>query len=70
MTKDEVRDLLPKVGERRMEVPTILKDKGYHNEERPCVVVYVNRKNMWYTVQFENGIRESYKLPRRGGGTK
>lgn len=70
MTKEEVRDLLPKVGERRKEVPTILQGEGYNREARPCVVVYVNRKNMWYTVQFENGIRESYKLPRTGGGAK
>lgn len=64
MTKEEVRALLPKVGDRRMEVPTILRDKSYSREPRPCVVVYVNRAHMWYTVQFENGTRESYKPPR------
>ncbi len=64
MTKEEVRALLPKVGDRRMEVPTILGDKTYGKKAKPCVVVYVNRAHMWYTVQFENGTRESYKLPR------
>lgn len=66
MTKEEIRSMLPNVGDRRMEVPTILRDKSYSRDPWPCVVVYVNRRNMWYTVQFENGVRESYKLPNTG----
>lgn len=70
MTKEEVREMLPRVGDRRLEVPTILADKSYNKKAKPCVVVYVNRAHMWYTVQFENGTRESYKLPRIEEGQK
>lgn len=70
MTKEEVRDHLPKVGDRRMEVPTILRDKSYSREPQPCVVTYVNRRHLWYEVQFKNGVRESYKLPRIEEGPK
>ena len=70
MTKDEVREMLPKVGDRRMEVPTVLKGEGYNKEPRPCVVTYVNRLHMWYEVKFKDGTRESYKLPRTEGGKK
>ena len=70
MTKEEVRDQLPRVGDRRMEVPTILRDKSYGREPQPCVVTYVNRLHMWYEVRFENGTRESYKLPRIEEGRK
>jgi hypothetical protein len=70
MTKEEVREMLPKVGDHRMEVPTVLKGEGYNKEPRPCVVTYVNRLHMWYEVKFKDGTRESYKLPRNGGGQK
>lgn len=70
ITKEEVRAMLPRVGERRMEVPTVLKGEGYNKEPRPCVVTYVNRRHLWYEVRFENGTRESYKLPRIEEGRK
>jgi len=66
MTKEEVRALLPQVGDRRVEVPTIQRDKSYSRDPRPCVVVYVNRRRLWYMVEFENGVRECYKLPHTG----
>lgn len=58
------RQLLPKVGERRSEVPTIAETGGYNDRPQPCVVVEVNAVHLWYTVQFENGFKESYKVPR------
>jgi hypothetical protein len=70
MTKDEIRAILPNVGDRRMEVPTILAEKSYNKEPRPCVVTYVNRLHLWYEVKFQDGTRESYKLPRTEGGKK
>lgn len=70
MTKEEIRDQLPHVGDRRMEVPTILAEKSYNKEARPCVVTYVNRRHLWYEVKFQDGTRESYKLPRIEGGRK
>ena len=70
MTKAEVREMLPRVGDRRMEVPTILADKSHNKELRPCVVTYVNRRHLWYEVKFQDGTRESYKLPRIKEGPK
>lgn len=66
MTKEEIRNMLPRVGDRRMEVPTVMKGKSYSREPQPCVVVYVNRSHLYYEVQFANGVRESYKLPHTG----
>jgi hypothetical protein len=77
MEKHEARRLLPKVGDQRMERPTIdetTSTKGTLTATRAqrCVVVEVNEAHLWYTVQFENGIRESYKVPKckppYGGG--
>lgn len=72
--KTQLQALLPKVGDHRMESPTIDKTMGvgYAKTPQPCVVVEVNEAHLWYTVQFENGIRESYKVPKckppYGGG--
>ena len=65
--KYEARRLLPKVGERRREVPTISRENGYNEKHQPCVVVAVNEVHLWYTVQFESGLRETYKVPRAEG---
>lgn len=61
--------MLPKVGEHRMERPTIdentrTQGSPHQNAPQPCVVIEVNRAHLWYTVQFENGFRESYKVPK------
>lgn len=68
-TKKQAQDLLPKIGDRRMERPTIDETMSNgHNvagrTPKPCVVVAVHPGHLWYTVQFENGIRESYKVPK------
>jgi hypothetical protein len=59
----DVRSLLPEVGDERMEIPTVMADNG-PNPALPCKVVYVNRAHLWYMVEFENGFRESYKVPK------
>ena len=64
MEKYEVKRMLPHVGDQRMEIPTITEGKKYSDKPQRCVVVEVNQAHMWYTVQFENGFRESYKLPK------
>ena len=73
----ELQALLPKLGEKRMERPTIdetTPSRGTIQYTKPqrCVVVGVHPEHLWYTVQFENGIRESYKVPKcrplYGGG--
>lgn len=67
MTIEEARALLPKVGDTRMEVPTIDENGPKHMATRQpqrCTVVYVNAAHLWYTVVFADGIRESYKVPK------
>lgn len=66
MEKEQVRALLPKVGDRLMEHPTTL-IPGVGSSVPParaCTVVYVNAAHFWYTVEFDDGLRESYKLPK------
>ena len=50
----------PKIGERLMRKPEL----GYDNipDPIPCTVVYVNKAHVFYTVQFDAGYRQSYKL--------
>lgn len=72
-TIEQARAQLPKVGDVRVETPTIDQTSGIHIAKKPMkgVVVYVNREKLWYTVRFENGTRESYKVPilnTEGGG--
>ena len=61
----KIQAMLPKVGDKRMEYPTIDETQGNTGSEtaQPCMVVAVHPTHFWYTVQFENGIRESYKVP-------
>lgn len=73
ITKEEARAQLPKIGDVRMERPTIdetTPSRGTYMPVKPqrCVVVEVNQAHLWYTVEFDNGFRESYKVPRLKGG--
>ena len=66
LNREQVRALLPKVGDRLMEHPTTL-IPGVGSSVPParaCTVVYVNADHCWYTVEFDSGLRESYKLPK------
>lgn len=67
-TVKTAQELLPKLGEHRWERPTICAESSGHtafnNQPQRCVVVEVHPEHLWYTVQFENGIRESYKVPK------
>lgn len=62
-TKEEAQAMLPKVGEWRWEIPSVKVEIGAPVPQR-CRVVYVNLAHLWYMVQFEDGFRESYKVPR------
>jgi hypothetical protein len=69
LTVESAQTLLPKIGDVRMERPTIDEStatRGTIQFTKPqrCVVVEVNTEHLWYTVQFENGFRESYKVPQ------
>ena len=76
LSKEEVRAQLPKLGDHLMLPPTIdetTPSRGAEHATRPqhCVVVEVNAAHLWYTVRFDSGFRESYKVPKlvqRGGG--
>ena len=63
--KDEVRRLLPNVGDRRKEIMTT-SEKGTRQPE-DCEVVEVHRDRLWYRVKFKSGFTESYKLPKVEG---
>lgn len=66
-SKEELRAMLPKVGDRLKRVPTYLKlvygPKRENTPPQPCTVIFVNPDKMWYTVRFDSGQRESYKVP-------
>jgi hypothetical protein len=68
MTPEEMRARLPKVGDRRLDIPTvdetartIVKD---NSAPQRYIVIEVNRAHLWYRVRFENGFTECYKLPK------
>lgn len=55
---------LPRVGERRKEVPTIM-DGIEQVKPQKCVVVQVSKRGLWYRVRFtETGRCECYKVPK------
>lgn len=68
MNVNDARTLLPKVGDKRMEIPTIYKTGSNVEAEtlppEECVVVEVNAAHLWYRVRFSNGWHECYKVPR------
>lgn len=62
---EEAKALLPKVGDVRMEVMTCKTGSVAQDMDRKkCTVVAVHPAHLWYLVQFENGAREFYKVPR------
>lgn len=65
LTVDDVRAMLPEVGEKLHHVPTLHKSLGTCDAgPQPCVVEYVNTAHRWYMVRFEKtGFRQCYKLP-------
>lgn len=63
LTKDEIRALLPKVGDELIKTPHAHNSSVGLVRPQPqlCVVDYVNREHMWYRVRFiETGIVESF----------
>ena len=69
ITKEEAQTQLPQMGEMLMKSPTIDETTasiGSKSTTKPqrCVVVDVHPEHLWYTVMFESGFRESYKVPK------
>lgn len=64
ISKEELQAMLPQLGEQRMETPTLRKMQGVSEARpQPCKVVYIHPDHLYYTVEFRNGVRESYKVP-------
>lgn len=64
-TKEELRAMLPKVGDHRMEKMTAATNAQISAlPPQPCTVVEVNEHAHWYRVQFDKtGICQRFKLP-------
>lgn len=64
-TKEELREMLPKVGDRLMKPMT--RSATFATEVmalEPCIVVEVNVENYWYRVCFDcTGTHQCFKLP-------
>jgi hypothetical protein len=64
MNKYSLMAQLPKVGDRRLEHMTILRERRYDVPPEPCTVVYVNQAHLWYRVKFDRcDWHECFKLP-------
>ena len=64
ISKKTVREMLPRVGEERMEIMTMFTTNPLNDRKpQPCVVVEVNPRGLWYRVKFKNGFSECYKMP-------
>lgn len=65
--------IMPKVGDELMAVPTFHKLYAKRTEPiipRHCVVIYTNPDHLWYTVRFDSGLTESYKMPELDVGPR
>ena len=63
-SKEELKAMLPKVGDVLMRNQTIGGTSADGpTKPRSCKVVYVNERNLFYRVQFQNGLYESFKMP-------
>lgn len=63
--KDDLRELLPRVGEKLIKAPTIVHLRGLVHTAEPqeCEVVEVSQRGLWYRVRFLSGATECYKVP-------
>lgn len=52
------------IGQKMMIAPSYMVDlsnKRIH-DPMPCKVIYINRRHRFYTVEFEFGVKESFKM--------
>lgn len=64
MNPNDVLSQMPRIGEKRMETPTIM-DGIETAKPQKCVVVEVSAKGLWYRVRFiETGRCECYKISK------
>lgn len=71
MTMEDVRAMLPKVGDHLQLVPTArVPFEEDHPRLHDCTVVEVNRAHAWFRVRFDaSGIMECYALPAQAPKT-
>lgn len=64
-TKEELRAMLPQVGDRRMEIMCASTNAQTEApREQACTVVEVNEAHLWYRVRFDRtGVHQCFKLP-------
>lgn len=64
-TKEELRAMLPKVGDRLMETLAASTSCQITTlKPEPCTVVEVNVEHLWYRVVFDRtGVSQCFKLP-------
>lgn len=64
LTVETAREMLPKVGDRLLRVMTYATTcMTVKPQPQWCTVVFVHEANRWYEVEFDNGLRECYKVP-------
>lgn len=65
ITKKDAWTLLPRVGDKLRKTPTTvyLLGRTQAAEAQECEVVEVNRRGLWFRVQFPNSVTECYKVP-------
>lgn len=66
LSKEALQAQLPKVGDIVHRTPTLHKSLGQCRAAAKCcrgVVTYVHEDHLWYTVRFDGGYSESFKLP-------
>lgn len=61
LTKAELVGMMPKVGDILHREPGFLKMEGKEPQLWEGTVIHVNENRLTYTVQFKNGLRETYR---------
>lgn len=64
-TMEDLRALLPRVGDKLKKAPTVVcpKELVQSMEPQECEVVEVSQRGLWYRVRFLSGATDCYKVP-------
>lgn len=68
LSAEDIRRDLPALGQRVTAKVSMAGNSVFSKnaEIEHGAVIYVNAARLWYTVLFDSGLRESYKLPEVG----
>jgi hypothetical protein len=68
LTVDGLREQLPKVGDRLSRCPHFMRTGNENlSKPTPCTVIFVNQEHLFFTVEYDGGGTECFKLPERSG---